>query len=555
MKKILLYISLVLFAFSSCNLLDETDVPFPQEETYYKTENQCRSVVNGVYIPIVNIITSNATLAWEACTDLWYSGSSTQDAQCNITPSKPEFGATVWRQGYRGVNLCNDAIADIGKTTAVSDSIKNVMIAECRVMRALYYYYLTNMFNGVPFYTCEVKTYAVEDSLRYLPRTDANKIRQFMYDDLKTNALPYFTSSNGYYARTSEISGNRAGAPLALMLMAKFAMWYGDWDSAISALDELEGIYGEFNETRYPLANIMWSVKNPSESIFEIQHEYDVNGVMKAGTIAKFMMPPRDSSYYFNGVLLYGYGNSVPNVSSLRTNFRFAGFRTKGSGKSQESNTANSLFGAVPLTYDEYDSSIGRYTVKIDMDAIASGLINGSPMDKRALYKFGLGNLENGETFTNVKNYGYLWCGPEFWCPGIINSNDSNNYRLFRYADALLMLAECYCVEQNSSKSLHYLNLVRTRAGVEEISSFSGYEDLMLQIRNERARELAGELHRKFDLVRWGIWYNQTYSNTNNSKLKANMRPCHEYYPIPDVQCSYSGYILDNPTYKEYDMN
>ena len=84
-----------------------------------------------------------------------------------------------------------------------------------------------------------------------------------------------------------------------------------------------------------------------------------------------------------------------------------------------------------------------------------------------------------------------------------------------------------------------------------EVTAFSGYEDLMLMIRNERARELAGEGHRKWDLVRWGIWYDQTYNNTSNAQLKENMRPYHEYYPIPDTQVALSGGALDNKAYEE----
>ena len=73
----------------------------------------------------------------------------------------------------------------------------------------------------------------------------------------------------------------------------------------------------------------------------------------------------------------------------------------------------------------------------------------------------------------------------------------------------------------------------------------------MSELRNERARELGGELHRKYDLVRWGMWYDETYKNTGNSTLKANMRTYHEYYPIPDTECALSGYILTNDAYNE----
>ena len=68
----------------------------------------------------------------------------------------------------------------------------------------------------------------------------------------------------------------------------------------------------------------------------------------------------------------------------------------------------------------------------------------------------------------------------------------------------------------------------------------------MDEIQKERGRELIDEFQRKFDLVRWGIWYTQTYENTGSSSLKENIRPCHEYYPIPDTQVVYSGYALDN---------
>lgn len=96
---------------------------------------------------------------------------------------------------------------------------------------------------------------------------------------------------------------------------------------------------------------------------------------------------------------------------------------------------------------------------------------------------------------------------------------------------------------------MRYLNMVRQRAGVDPVTNFTGFEDLTLAVRCERAQELGGEFQRKFDLVRWGIWYDQTYAYTNNATLKGKMRPCHRYYPIPDAQCALSGYVLTNDEY------
>ena len=117
-----------------------------------------------------------------------------------------------------------------------------------------------------------------------------------------------------------------------------------------------------------------------------------------------------------------------------------------------------------------------------------------------------------------------------------------------------MMMAECYCNLENADEAMRYLNMVRERAGVDPVTNFTGFEDLTLAIRCERARELGGEFQRKFDLVRWGIWYQITYDYTNYATLKDNILPCHEYYPIPDKEVVYSGGALDNKAYNQYGM-
>ena len=170
-------------------------------------------------------------------------------------------------------------------------------------------------------------------------------------------------------------------------------------------------------------------------------------------------------------------------------------------------------------------------------------------IDKRVYYTLGLGNLVTGQAFTQVQNNSFVWSGPKFWCPDMLQGNDSNNYKIYRYADAVLMMAECYCRLDEPELAMKYLNSTRIRAGVDPITNYTGSDDLMVQIRDERARELAGEFHRKFDLVRWGIWYDQTLQYSLKGTLRKNIRKCHRYYPIPDTQCALSGYVLTNDEY------
>lgn len=562
-----LILALTLGSFCACSLKEDT-LPFVNQETYYKNEAQCKTVVNSCYIELHSIYSSDLTLITETTTDVLYNTNTTVDAHLEVTPSKPQYGATVWKRGYRGVELCNDAIACISATPHVNDSIKNVLTAECRVLRAMYYYILTNNFDGVPYYTCQMNSYKVQDSVRFLGRTPADTIRRRLYNDLKENALPYFTEANGLKVKSTSAPGRRSGYAHALMLMAKFAMWYEDWDAALEPLQALEDLYGRYTpenpeafEADYPLDNVKWSYKgkDKNEVIFEIQHEYDITGIKKYGNLAKIMMPNRGTDATTGRFLWDGvdfgdkYGTTLPGANVTRVNPMFASYRPYGNpdkdGTGVTSTSVNCMFGLsnLPLAVDLENKS-GRdqaWGVKLDLNKV---------YDKRALLNFAIGNLENGKLFNFLNKEGYFSIGEKFWCPNILSNYDSNNYKIFRYADALLMMAECWYHKGDEQRARDYIDIVRGRAGLPRMEMLAG-QDLMNEIVVERAKELFGEFHRKWDLVRWGIWYDRTKTYNAYDKLKEHMRPCHEYYPIPDSQCALSGYALDNPTYKSDGLN
>lgn len=554
MKKNILVAVIALLAVS-CSLKEEP-TSFVSRDQYYNNETQCIAALNGCYLPLASIYTPSMMFVTEACTDLWHSNSTTVDASLDVTPAKPQFGATMWRQGYLGVMRTNECIECIA-ASPLPDAVKQPLVAEARVLRAMYYYNLTCMFNGVPFYTCMVNDLETMEEIRRLPRTDAGEIREILYNDLKDNALPWFTEENGRKVRASDAPGQRAGYALALMLMAKMAMWNEQWELALEPLKLLEELYGTFDEAHYPLEQTMWRYKNTAESILEIQHDWSKTGVQYAGSVANIMTPSNKASDEDPGVRLYDgvempeLGNEATSWSALLANNNYGIFRVaKGTEKKEETTYQSAIFNPLPLTYDdEYSTADGRYYTRLDLDAVRAGEIRGQKIDRRVYLTFGLGNLQTGATFDKTRRYGVGWAGPKFWCPGLVLSNDSNNYKVFRYADAILMMAECYIGLENADEAMRYLNMTRERAGVDPITNFTGFEALTAHLRFERARELGGEFQRKFDLVRWGVWYEQTKANNTNSKLLDRIKPCHRYYPIPDVQCALSGRVLTNDEY------
>lgn len=97
-----------------------------------------------------------------------------------------------------------------------------------------------------------------------------------------------------------------------------------------------------------------------------------------------------------------------------------------------------------------------------------------------------------------------------------------NGYRMIRYADVLLLLAECQIETGDLDGALANINAVRARAAnpdgfvknddgtdaanyeISEYASFSGAEEATNALRMERKLELGMEGHRFWDLQRWG---------------------------------------------------
>lgn len=76
---------------------------------------------------------------------------------------------------------------------------------------------------------------------------------------------------------------------------------------------------------------------------------------------------------------------------------------------------------------------------------------------------------------------------------------------MFRYAEILLNYAEAQHMLGNEGEARTYVNMVRSRPGVNMPAVTAGGADLLNRIRNERRVELAFEGHRFFDVRRWKI--------------------------------------------------
>ena len=120
------------------------------------------------------------------------------------------------------------------------------------------------------------------------------------------------------------------------------------------------------------------------------------------------------------------------------------------------------------------------------------------------------------------------------------------NIRYIRYSDVILMNAEAACESGNMTEALNKLEMVRSRARGGDPSALprittTDQSELRKAIHQERRFELAMELERYFDLVRWG---------EASTEITGFVEGKHELFPIPQKEIDASnGILTQNPGY------
>jgi len=131
---------------------------------------------------------------------------------------------------------------------------------------------------------------------------------------------------------------------------------------------------------------------------------------------------------------------------------------------------------------------------------------------------------------------------------------------IFRLGETYLVAAEAYLQAGNLPKALQFFNAIRTRAaktGNNPLTGLSYASEMQVTslnldlILDERARELAGEEFRWFELKRTGKLITRTLAYNEEARAANTLKPFHLLRPIPQSQIDLnSGAALaQNPGY------
>lgn len=193
--------------------------------------------------------------------------------------------------------------------------------------------------------------------------------------------------------------------------------------------------------------------------------------------------------------------------------------------------------------------------------------------DKRAQFMTALPNQvketwdsKGAMTSTYTCGYGYIkWRNvtKDDQIPASGDAYTSIDFPLFRTGEAYLTAAEAILRGADGTKdeALKYVNEIRQRAymsgkyaknGVRsDVSGIIGLNELTLDfLMSERQRELASELVRRTDLIRFGKFtkgYNWDWKNTE--RLGADVDDHFQLFPIPQTEFSNNPQLKQNDGY------
>ncbi|HEY9185945.1 MAG TPA: RagB/SusD family nutrient uptake outer membrane protein [Salegentibacter sp.] len=479
-KSFLLLLAVITFTGCSEDYLDKTEEYNIDSENYFNSEEDYYNALIGVY-DILQSTYVNVLLG-EIASDNTLSGGESATDVIGFQ-QVDEMSHTPINDNLDDVWDWN--FAGVQRANYILEfeektdfEGKETIIAETRFLRAYFTFELMKWFGPIPLKGDERFVLGDEQSI---PRASREEVYNQIESDLQ------FAIDNLEY--TAPQTG-RATKGAAMALKGKVHLYQEEFDAAANVLTTL------INNGPYALSDFETLFEqegeNNEESVFEVQY----TGEEGAGF----------------GCLQCSEGNVAVGFQGIR-NY---------SGPLFESGFSFNV--PTQEAYDMFsDEDIRKDLSILDIEAWAA--------ETGASY---------GEGYKHTGYFNRKYLPRKNDNMGDANLTQPNNYRAIRYADVLLMAAEALNRgDINDQLAQDYLNMVRERAGLREVEN-SG-DALTEIIYQERRKELVGEGHRFFDLVRTG----RAAANIDGFTAGKN-----EVFPIPLEEIEFSqGNWEQNPGY------
>ena len=261
-------------AFNGCSKqLDIKPESFISPEELYKDEAGVKSGLVGIYRQLLELKRSDYVIVGMVGTDegkttlfvptwgTYWQNFCAVNTYSTLMTAQNDVVQNFWVVCYRGIGNANVAIKYIQKA-AVSDDVKSKATGEAKFMRSLFYFYLVQLYGGVPLPT-EVPNPEADAKGGY-PRSSVEEVYNLIISDLQ------FAMANLDSKAGGGQTAGKATREAARALLGKVYLTRKDYNNAKATLEPL---LNASNVALMPdYANLFVEAnENNIESLFEIQ--------------------------------------------------------------------------------------------------------------------------------------------------------------------------------------------------------------------------------------------------------------------------------------------
>ncbi|MDD4698282.1 MAG: RagB/SusD family nutrient uptake outer membrane protein [Fermentimonas sp.] len=539
-KNIIIYSTIIalLLTLFSCSLDENPVDQMPEEEAYKSSVLIYLNTVANLYTEVggtggsqglagtdrgvydLNTFTADEALLPTRGGD-WFDGGLWQDMFKHNWSIDNSIIKGSWDYLYRVIGKSNQSLDKLNELIELDpeNTLLPVYQAEVKAFRAMYYYYLLDLYARVPIVeSSSVKISDVKQSSR-------SEVFEFVVKELE-ESIPYLVSANSskfgeYYGRMTK--------PVAYFLMAKLALnsqVYADndwtdndgipngqanftvddtqmnaWEATIAYCDKITDL-GYKLEPNFS-ANFSVTNELSSENIFVIPMD-------PINYEARNMNLVRSRHYAHAKAFSQDGWNGASATKEALAIFRKDGVdpRTK------MTYFMGKVYGpdGNPVLDEDVELEYKPDAIALDVSGIEEEKTAGARMAK---YEFD----------TNAQSAGQLV---------------RNDWVLFRYADILLMKSEA--LVRNGMNGDAELQKVRSRVGAPARAA------TLNNILDERMLEFAWEGLRRQDLIRFGKFHQPITDRPVSA-------PFRTVFPIPADVLSLNTNLSQNPGYQQTNQN
>jgi starch-binding outer membrane protein, SusD/RagB family len=554
MKNIYFLLFFAAFFSAACNkgVLNTTPNYQVASTTMWTTDNLTDLGVTGVYSALRLGASGSGNLLYELYSmDRYaYTGQDYYNDELTNATATPTSGlfTTAWQTLYEGISRANDAIYNIPLKSPSIATKKARYIAECKFLRAFFYFRLNQLWNGIPVYLTPTPSNQFNHAA-----VSRDSVWNVIISDL-TDAINEPNLPAIYAPKSANWGAATKGAAYALR--GEVYMYKKQWAQAIADFQQVQGAgYSLYTGSGALSYKMLFKAANQQcpEMIFSMQNidlaGYGGTTEFYCGTRSSFgscwdwygpsnelvdLYENADGSPFNWNNIIPGYTTMSPaarEVFFIRNNATSAELTAaaaRGADITQYLPTGNEA--RISQAYANRDPRLSQCIITPYSTYLGGPIGTSGDLTYTLRWPYRDMNIPTQDIKNDKTNYGLYWYRKFVYEGSSEGSNRSQvpiGYPIIRYADVVLRWAEALNESVGLNQAgLDLVNTVRSRAGQPNLQMsdaskptfVAGQNDFRNRIYNERRVEFPNEGINYFDELRWGTWKANKFYTGNGCK-------------------------------------